>query len=241
MLTGEPTRVEREKGALVLAGSENGLRPLVIEAAQTGHETVLDQVITLVSRAREVRGILQRTTDRVFAWYVPAVLLVAAVSSAGWAIFGPPGSASTYAAVCAIGVFVVACPCAVGLTTAASVIAMRRAAGAGVLFREATVLERLAAVDTILRSIRSCSTKPALSRKAGRGSWLLCRTVEDQKTPFWLSLLQSSVAVNTLWGWQSSGKPLDANWGSPQPIPWYRLLARGFVASLTVRSYLLAD
>jgi Cu+-exporting ATPase len=150
MLTGEPTRAERGKGGRVLAGSENGLRAITIEAVQTGHNTVLDQVVALVGRAREARGDFQRATDRVFAWYVPLVLLIAVAVAAGWAAFGPAGSAITYAAVCAVGVLVVACPCAVGLTTVAAVIAMRHAAKAGVLFRDAVALERLALVDTVL-------------------------------------------------------------------------------------------
>jgi Cu+-exporting ATPase len=92
-----------------------------------------------------------RTLDRVAAWYIPLALLTAAATFVGWAVLGPSGSALTYASVCAVGVLVVACPCAVGLATpTATVIGMARAARAGVLVRDPATLERLASVDTVL-------------------------------------------------------------------------------------------
>ena len=114
-------------------------------------DTVLDQVIGVVARAQERRVNLDRTTDRIARWFVPLVLLIAAGAFAGWAAFGPRGSAFTYAAVCAVGVLIVACPCAVGLATpTAVVIGMRRAARSGLLFRDPATLERLSSVDAIL-------------------------------------------------------------------------------------------
>ncbi|AMV26874.1 Silver exporting P-type ATPase [Gemmata sp. SH-PL17] len=151
MLTGESTRAERGPGGHVLAGSENGLRPLTVEATRAGHDTVLDQVLGLIGRAQQRHAAFQRATDRLVAWYVPTVLGVAFITFVGWASFGPAGAALTYATVCAVGVLVVACPCAAGLAgSVAVVLGMRRATRAGVLFRDAAALERLGAVDTVV-------------------------------------------------------------------------------------------
>ena len=151
MLTGEPTRAGRGEGAGVLAGSENGLGAITVEATHVKDDTVLDLVIGIVARAQERRVTLQRTTDRVAQWFVPLVLLIAAGTFAAWAIFGPRDSAFTFAAICAVSVLIVACPCAVGLATPAAVVAgMRRATRLGLLFRDPATLERLASVDTVL-------------------------------------------------------------------------------------------
>ncbi|HEV3440493.1 MAG TPA: heavy metal translocating P-type ATPase [Gemmata sp.] len=151
MLTGEPVRSGRGPEGRVLAGSENGLGTITVEVTGVKEDTVLGQVIAIVARAQERRVILRRTTDRVAAWFIPLVLVAAFVTFAAWAAFGPRGSALTYAAVCSVGVLIVACPCAVGLATpTAVVIGMRQAARAGVLFRDAATLERLASVNTVL-------------------------------------------------------------------------------------------
>jgi P-type Cu+ transporter len=151
MLTGEATRAERGPGGRVLAGSENGLRPITVEATRVGSDTLIDQVIGLIAQAQTRRAAFQRAMDRLIAWYLPVILLVAVATFATWLILGEGDSAFTYAAVCAVAVFVVACPCAVGLaTSAATVIGMRRAAEAGILFRDAASLERLVAVDMVL-------------------------------------------------------------------------------------------
>jgi Cu+-exporting ATPase len=151
MFTGEATRVGRGPGAAVMAGTENGLGPITVEVTRVGRDTVLSQVVELVGRARRTRVKLQRTVDRVAWWLVPAVLLIAAGTYAGWAVWGPPGSAMTVAAVCAVGVLIAACPVAVGLATPTAVVAgMSRASQFGVLFRDAAALERLAAIDTVL-------------------------------------------------------------------------------------------
>ena len=103
MLTGEPTRAGRGVGAAVLAGSENGLGSIAVEATRVKDDTVLDQVIGIVARAQERRVTLLRTTDRIAQWFVPFVLLIAIGTFAGWATLGPAGSAVTYGVVCAVG------------------------------------------------------------------------------------------------------------------------------------------
>jgi len=151
MLTGEPTRAGRTVGSPVLAGSENGLGAITIEAVRVKDDTVLDQVIAVVARAQERRVTLDRTTDRIAQWFVPIVLIIAVGTFVGWASLGPEGSALTYAAVCAVGVLIVACPSAVGLATPTAVVAgMRRASRHGLLFRDPATLERLSSVDTVL-------------------------------------------------------------------------------------------
>jgi P-type Cu+ transporter len=151
MLTGEAIRAGRGAGAGVLAGSENGLGTITVEATRVKDDTVLDQVIGIVARAQERRVTLDRTTDRVAHWFVPLVLLIALGAFVGWWAFGPADSALTYASICAVGVFIVACPCAVGLASPAAVTAgMRRGARSGLIFRDPATLERLAAVDTVL-------------------------------------------------------------------------------------------
>ncbi len=151
MLTGEATRAERGPGGRVLAGSENGLRPITVEVIHAGAETLLDQVIGLINQAQARRAAFERTTDRLVAWYIPAILTIASITALVWSLAGPSDAKFTYAAVSAVAVLVVACPCAAGLATSAAVwVGMRRAAQAGLLFRDPVALESLAAVDTIL-------------------------------------------------------------------------------------------
>ena len=135
----------------VLAGSENGLGAITVEATRVKDGTVLDQVIGIVARAQQRRVTLERITDRIAKWFVPIVLLIAIGTFGGWWAFGPAGSAFTYASICAVGVLIVACPCAVGLASPAAVAAgMRRAARSGLIFRDPATLERLSSVDTVL-------------------------------------------------------------------------------------------
>jgi Cu+-exporting ATPase len=150
VLSGEASRVSKAPGDTVLAGTENGLGELVVEALRVRGDTALAHIVALVGQAQRTRVPLQRAADRIAARLVPVVLLTAAGAYALWSAFGPPGSVSTFAAVCAAGVLVVSCPVALGLATPTAVVAgMRRAARAGILFRDGAAVERLAAVDTV--------------------------------------------------------------------------------------------
>lgn len=150
LLSGEASRVSKAPGDTVLAGTENGLGEVVVEALRVRGNTALANIVALVGQAQRTRVPLQRAADRIAARLVPVVLLTAAGAYGLWAYFGPPGSAETTAAVCAAGVLVVSCPVALGLATpAAVVVGMRRAARAGILFRNGAAVERLAAVDTV--------------------------------------------------------------------------------------------
>jgi Cu+-exporting ATPase len=150
LLTGEPMRVGKGPGMSIIAGTENGLGEVTIEAQRVMGDTTLAHIVMLVEQAQRSWVPLQRTVDRIAAWLVPVVIVIAAATYAGWASFGPPGSITT-AAVCAIGVLVAACPVALGLATPTAVVfGMAKAARAGILFRDGAALERLADIDTIL-------------------------------------------------------------------------------------------
>ncbi|OWK46938.1 heavy metal translocating P-type ATPase [Fimbriiglobus ruber] len=150
-LTGEPTPVPKTAAAAVMAGTVNGSGSITVTVARVGGETVLAQVIHLVGIAQRSRIPIQRLVDHVSAWFVPAVVLIAAATFAGWLWFGPPESRLVYAVVCSVSVLVIACPCALGLATPmALVVGIGRAAGQGVLFRDAAALERLGSVDAVV-------------------------------------------------------------------------------------------
>ena len=151
MLTGEPMPVEKAPGAKVMAGTLNGIGAVVVETNRVGNDTVLSQVVHLVGQAQRSRLPLQRLVDRVSAWFVPLVLLVALLTLLGWSLFGPEGQRFSYGVVCAVSVLVIACPCALGLATPmAIVVGTGRAARLGVLFKDAAALETLSHVNIVV-------------------------------------------------------------------------------------------
>jgi Cu+-exporting ATPase len=150
MLTGEAIPVEKTTGARVIGATINGTGTFVMRAEKIGAETVLAQIVQLVAQAQRSRAPMQRLADRVSGWFVLAVLAVAIVTFIAWGLFGPEPS-WTYALVTAVSVLIIACPCALGLATPMTVmVATGRAARAGVLFRDAEAIERLARVDTLV-------------------------------------------------------------------------------------------
>jgi Cu+-exporting ATPase len=150
MITGEPIPVEKAPGAPLTAGTINGTGSLVLRAERVGADTLLAQIVRVVGEAQRSRAPIQRLADRVAAWFVPAVVAVAAVTFAVWALAGPEPRLA-YAVVNAVAVLIIACPCALGLATPMSVmVAVGRGAQQGVLVRRAEALERLEAVDTLV-------------------------------------------------------------------------------------------
>ena len=150
LLTGEPVPVEKAAGDAVTGATINGSGTLVIEAARVGRDTVLARIVEMVAAAQRSRAPIQRLADRVASWFVPAVLVVAALTFVVWAAFGPEPSLA-WALVSAVSVLLIACPCALGLATPMSVMtATGRGAQAGVLVRDAAALEALAGVDTLV-------------------------------------------------------------------------------------------
>ena len=150
MLTGESMPVEKKPGDAVTGATINKNGSLVIEAGKVGADTVLAQIVAMVSNARRSRAPIQGLADRVSAVFVPTVVTIAIVAFLVWLIFGPE-PALVFAVASAVSVLIIACPCALGLATPISITtAAGRGAQAGVLIKDAEALERMAAVDTLI-------------------------------------------------------------------------------------------
>jgi Cu+-exporting ATPase len=150
MVTGEPMPVEKTAGDQVTGGTLNTSGSLVMEAERVGPETMLAQIVKLVSEAQRSRAPLQRLADKVSVYFVPAVVAAAILSFLGWSFFGPEPRFA-HGLVAAVAVLIIACPCALGLATPMSImVAVGRGAHAGVLIRNAEALETLAKVDTLV-------------------------------------------------------------------------------------------
>jgi P-type Cu+ transporter len=150
MVSGEAIPVDKAAGDPVTAGTVNGHGALVVEARRVGAATLLAQIVRLVGEAQRSRAPIQKLADTVSAWFVPAVIAVAAATFAVWAAWGPEPRFA-HALVNAVAVLIIACPCALGLATPMSVmVGTGRGAQAGVLVRNAEALERMAAVDLLV-------------------------------------------------------------------------------------------
>jgi Cu+-exporting ATPase len=150
MVTGEPMPVEKSPNDKVTGGTLNTNGSFVMKAERVGSETLLAQIVKLVSEAQRSRAPMQRLADKVAGYFVPAVVAAALVAFFGWAFFGPEPRFA-HALVSAVSVLIIACPCALGLATPMSImVAMGRGATLGVLIRNAEALETLARVDTLI-------------------------------------------------------------------------------------------
>jgi P-type Cu+ transporter len=164
MVTGEPIPVEKGPGTRVTGGTVNGTGAFVMRAERVGADTLLAQIVRMVSEAQRSRAPIQRLADTVSGIFVPAVIAAAVVCFVLWAAFGPePRLAS--ALVNAVAVLIIACPCALGLATPMSImVGTGRGAEAGVLIRNARALEVLERVTTVVVDKTGTLTegKPAL-------------------------------------------------------------------------------
>ncbi len=150
LLTGEPMPVSKAEGDTVTGGTINGTGSFVMRAERVGSETMLARIVQMVATAQRSRAPIQALADRVAAWFVPAVLAVAAVTFGVWLSVGPEPRLA-HALVNAVAVLIIACPCALGLATPMSImVGIGRGAQAGVLVKDAEALERLEEVDTIV-------------------------------------------------------------------------------------------
>ncbi|MBW8637821.1 cadmium-translocating P-type ATPase [Hoeflea sp. WL0058] len=150
MLTGEPVPVEKSEGDSVTGGTINKNGTLVIEARKVGDETMLAQIVNMVSSAQRSRAPIQGLADKVASWFVPTVVAAAVIAFVVWFLVGPD-PAFVFAIVSAVSVLIIACPCALGLATPMSIMtATGRGAQAGVLIKDAEALERMAKVDTLV-------------------------------------------------------------------------------------------
>jgi Cu+-exporting ATPase len=165
MVTGEPIPVEKLKGSKVTGGTVNSTGSLVIEAQRVGSETLLAQIVRMVSEAQRTRAPIQRLVDIVSGYFVGAVLVVAVITFVVWALLAPEPRMA-YAIVNAVSVLIIACPCALGLATPMSImVGVGRGATEGILIKNAEALELLKKVDTLVVDKTGTLTegKPRLS------------------------------------------------------------------------------
>ena len=175
LVTGEPIPVEKTTGSRVTGGTLNAAGSFVMRAERVGSETLLAQIVRLVAEAQRTKAPIQSLADRVAAFFVPAVILVAAATFAVWFVWGPEPRFS-HALVNAVAVLIIACPCALGLATPMSVmVGTGRGATAGVLFRNAEALQTLERVDTLALDKTGTLTegKPKVTKVISRDPRLL--------------------------------------------------------------------
>jgi len=150
MMTGEPIPVEKGPGYRVVGATINGTGSLVMRAERVGAETLLARIVRMASEAQRSRAPIQKLADQVSGWFVPAVVVVAVLTFAAWAVWGPEPRAA-YALVNAVAVLIIACPCALGLATPMSIlVAVGKGATIGILFKNAEALETLQRVDALV-------------------------------------------------------------------------------------------
>ncbi len=150
MMTGESIPVTKGPGDPVVGGTVNQTGSFLMRALRVGQDTMLARIVQMVAAAQRSRAPVQRTVDRVAAYFVPVVVLVAVVTFAVWAAVGPEPR-FLRALANAVAVLIVACPCALGLATPMSImVGVGRGAREGVLIKSADVLERLGKVDTVV-------------------------------------------------------------------------------------------
>lgn len=150
MITGEPIPVNKAVDDKVSSGTINGNQSFLMKAEKVGSDTLLSQIIHMVNDASRSRAPIQNLADKVSGYFVPVVVIIALITFAVWAIWGPE-PAYVYALVNAIAVLIIACPCALGLATPMSVmVGVGKGAQNGVLIKNAEALEKMDKVDTLI-------------------------------------------------------------------------------------------
>ena len=165
MISGEPIPVEKDKDAKVTAGTVNGTGGFVMRAERIGADTLLAQIVKMVSEAQRSRAPIQRLADHVSSYFVPAVIVSAVITFIVWYFVGPQPRFA-HALVNAVAVLIVACPCALGLATPMAImVGTGRGARGGILIRNAEALEIFGKVDTLIIDKTGTLTegKPSLS------------------------------------------------------------------------------
>ncbi len=149
-MSGESLPVEKTVGAKVIGGTINGTGSFVMKAERVRADTLLAQIVKMVSEAQRTRAPIQRLADTVASYFVPGVLAASVITFAVWAIFGPPPKYA-HALVNAVAVLIIACPCALGLATPMAImVGTGRGAREGILIRNAEALEIFEKVDTLV-------------------------------------------------------------------------------------------
>jgi P-type Cu+ transporter len=173
MVTGESMPVSKEPGSRLIGGTMNTSGALVMRAEKVGRDTMLARIVQMVADAQRSRAPIQRLADDVSGYFVPAVIAVAILAFAGWAIWGPP-PAMSYGLIAAVAVLIIACPCALGLATPMSImVGVGKGAQAGILIKDAAALERLEKVDTLVVDKTGTLTegKPKVVAMAAAAGW----------------------------------------------------------------------
>jgi Cu+-exporting ATPase len=173
MVTGEPIPVDKNTGSRVTGGTVNGTGSFVMRAERVGEDTLLAQIVRMVSEAQRSRAPIQKLADKVSSFFVPAVVLVSLLTFIVWARVGPEPRLA-YALLNAVAVLIIACPCALGLATPMSImVGTGRGALAGVLVKNAEALEILEKVDTLVVDKTGTLTegRPRLTSVAAAPGW----------------------------------------------------------------------
>lgn len=171
MVTGEPVPVTKGEGDEVIGSTVNGTGGLLIRAEKVGSDTLLSRIVTMVAEAQRTRAPIQKLADQVAGVFVPAVIVTSIVTFALWAWLGPEPPMA-YALINAVAVLIIACPCALGLATPMSImVSTGKAAGLGVLFKDAEAIEVLARVDVLIVDKTGTLTegRPALTAVEANG------------------------------------------------------------------------
>jgi Cu+-exporting ATPase len=173
MLTGEPLPADKGPGDRVVGATLNQTGSVVVAVEKLGADSLLSQIVAMVSQAQRSRAPLQRMADKVAAWFVPAVIAIAVATFLAWWFAGPEPRLA-HALVNAVAVLIIACPCALGLATPISImVASGRGAQLGVLFRDAQAIEALRSVNTLVVDKTGTLTlgRPEFDRALPAGSW----------------------------------------------------------------------
>lgn len=150
MITGEPIPVEKFEGEKVVGATINGNGSITMKAEKIGSDTLLARIITMVSEAQRSRAPIQKLADKIAGWFVPIVIVTSIITFIVWSIVGPDPRMA-HAIVNAIGVLIIACPCALGLATPMSImVATGKGAGMGILFKNAEAIEVMRKVNLLV-------------------------------------------------------------------------------------------
>ncbi len=166
MLTGESLPVEKRTGDTVIGAALNKTGSFILEATKVGRDTTLAQIVRLVEEAQGSKAPMQRLADTISGYFVPVVLILAALTFVGWLLLGPP-PALTLALTTTIAVLIIACPCALGLATPTAImVGTGKAAEYGILIRGGEALEQARKIDTIVLDKTGTLTrgKPAVTQ-----------------------------------------------------------------------------
>ena len=167
MITGESIPVSKGPGSRVIGATVNGTGSLVMRAERVGGETLLAQIVRMVSQAQRSRAPIQRLADRVAGWFVPAVIAISILTFVLWSLLGPEPRLA-HGLVNAVAVLIIACPCALGLATPIAImVGTGRGAQAGVLIKNAEALELMEKVDTLVIDKTGTSDRRQAARDVG--------------------------------------------------------------------------